>query len=162
MGFLSMLNPWKWGTIGLAIALAVTAGWGARVNHLRANWADKYATLDGQAQSVLMATRQATNNPDLKWPTVSAQITALASSNIALKSSIDTANGHIADMKTEGDRLKAAGDTLRSQLATAQAARASYASRLEAMAASPGDRQNCPALLSQTQDALDLAWSSGQ
>lgn len=162
MGFLSALNPWKWGTIGLAIALAVTAGWGARVNHLRANWADKYATLDGQAQSVLMATRQATNNPELKWPTVPAQITALASSNIALKSSIDTANGKVDALSAETLRLKNAGDVLRSQLSTAQAARASYAAKLDAMAATPGDRQNCPALLSQTQDALDLAWSSGQ
>lgn len=161
MGFLSALNPWKWGTIGLAVTLAITAGWGARVNHLRANWADKYAALDGQAQSVLMATRQATDNPSIKWPGVPAQITALASSNLELKSSIDTANGKVIALNAETLRLKNAGDALRWQLAAEQAGRQSLLVKLDAMAATPGDHQNCPALLSQTQDALDLAWSSG-
>lgn len=161
MEFLSALNPWKWGTIGLAIALALTGAWGARVNHLRASWETKYTTLDGQTQAVLMATQQATNNPTLKWPSVPAQITALASSNIALKSTIDTANGQVNFLNSETLRLKNAGDALRSQLATEQAGRQSLLTKLDAMAATPGDHQNCPALLSQTQDALDLAWSSG-
>lgn len=158
---LSMLNPWKWGTIGLGIALALSLGWGARVNHLRGSWETKYETLDGQAQSVLMATRQATNNPDLKWPGVPAQITALASSNLALKSSIDTTNGKLDQMTADYLKLKADGDVLRTQLSAAQVGRQSALDRLKAMAATPGDRQNCPALLSQTQDALDLAYGSG-
>lgn len=161
MGFLSALNPWKWGTIGLGIALVICAGWGVRVNSLRAGWQEKYTTLDGQAQSVLVATRQATNNPALKWANVPAQITALASSNIALKSSIDTSNGKIADMDAETKRLIASGLTLRSQLSAAQAGRQSALDRLRAMSLTPGDRQNCPAMLSQAQDALDLAYGSG-
>lgn len=159
---LSMLNPWKWGTIGLAIALVACSGWALRVNHLRASWETKYETLNGQAQTTLMATRQATNNPTLKWADVPVQITALASSNLALKSAIDTNNATIDAMNAETARLKASGDTLRSQLSTAQAGRAAAVAKLDAMASTPGDRQNCPALLSQTQDALDLAWSSGQ
>ena len=158
---LSMLNPWKWGTIGLGIALVVALGWGARVDHLRAGWADKYSTLNNQVQTVVIATQQATNNPKLKWPDVPAQITVLASSNIALKSSIDTTNGKLDQMTKDYFAAKASGDALRSQLATAQAGRQSALDRLKAMAATPGDRQNCPAMLSQTQDALDLAWSSG-
>lgn len=161
MGFLSALNPWKWGTIGLGIALVLVAGWGVRVNSLRAGWHDKYTTLDGQAQSVLVATRQATNNPALKWENVPAQITALASSNIALKTSIDTTNGKLDQMTADYLTLKASGDVLRSQLSAAQAGRQSALDRLKAMAATPGDRQSCPALLSQTQDALDLAYGSG-
>lgn len=161
MGFLSALNPWKWGTIGLGIALALCAGWGIRVNSLRGSWETKYTALDGQAQSVLMATQQATNNPDLKWPGVPAQITALASSNLALKSSIDTVNGKLTQMNTDYLNLKASGDALRSQLATAQAGRQSALDQLKAMAVVPGDPKNCPALLKQTQDALDLAYGSG-
>lgn len=161
MGFLSALNPWKWGTIGLGIALVICAGWGVRVNSLRAGWQDKYTTLDGQAQSVLMATRQATANPTLKWPNVPDQITALASSNLTLKTSIDTTNGKLDQMTADYLTLKASGDTLRSQLATAQAGRQSALDRLKAMSVTPGDRQNCPAMLSQAQDALDLAYGSG-
>lgn len=161
MGFLSALNPWKWGTIGLGIALVICAGWGVRVNSLRAGWQEKYTTLDGQAQSVLVATRQATNNPTLAWANVPAQITALASSNIALKSSIDTANGKIDDMDAETKRLIASGNEFRSQLAIAQAGRADALARLKAMSLTPGDRQSCPAMLSQAQDALDLAYGSG-
>lgn len=161
MGFLSALNPWKWGTIGLGIALVLCAGWGVRVNSLRAGWQDKYTTLDGQAQSVLMATRQATNNPTLKWANVPEQITALASSNLTLKTSIDTTNGKLDQMTADYFALKLSGDTLRAQLATAQAGRQSALDRLKAMAATPGDMQSCPAQLSQTQDALDLAYGSG-
>lgn len=157
-----ILNPWKYGTIGLAIALALCAAWGTRVNSLRAGWETKYTALDGQAQSVLMATQQATNNPELKWPGVPAQITALASSNLTLKNSIDATNDKIDALNAETLRLKTAGDDLRAQLSTAQAARASYTAKLDAMALEPGDHKSCPALLSQTQDALDLAWSSGQ
>lgn len=161
MGFLSALNPWKWGTIGLGIALVLVAGWGVRVNSLRAGWQEKYTTLDGQAQSVLVATRQATNNPTLKWENVPAQITSLASSNIALKQAIDLNNTQIANLNADYLKLKASGETLRSQLSAAQAGRQSALDRLKAMAATPGDRQSCPALLSQTQDALDLAYGSG-
>lgn len=161
MGFLSMLNPWKWGTIGLGIALVVCAGWGVRVNSLRAGWQDKYTTLDGQAASVLIATRQATDNPGLKWENVPAQITELASSNILLKTSITGQNIAIDNMTTETQRLKLAGDALRSQLSAAQIGRQSVLDRLKAMSAAPGDRQSCPAMLSQTQDALDLAYGSG-
>jgi len=154
-------NLWKTSTIGAGILLVLCMGWALRLDHLRAGWQDKYEVLDGQAQSVLMATRQATDNPDLKWLGVPAQITALASSNIALKSSIDTTNGKLDQMTADYLKLKADGDTLRSQLSAAQAGRQSALDRLKAMAATPGDRQNCPALLSQTQDALDLAYGSG-
>lgn len=161
MGFLSALNPWKWGTIGLALALVVCVGWGARVNSLRAGWQEKYTTLDGQAQSVLMATRQATDNPTLKWANVPAQITELASSNIALKTSIDGQNGKIADMDAETKRLIASGQDFRTQIAVAQAGRADALARLKAASLVPGDRASCPAMLSQAQDALDLAYGSG-
>lgn len=163
MGFFAslLLNPWKGGTFALGIVLVLSLGWGARVDHLRAGWADKYATLDNQVQTVVIATQQASNNPDLKWPDVPKQITALASSNIALKSSIDTTNGKLTQMTADYLNAKAAGDALRSQLTTAQAGRQSALEKLKVMAATPGDRQNCPALLSQTQDALDLAYGSG-
>ena len=108
-----------------------------------------------------MATRQATNNPTIKWANVSAQITELAASNLALKTSIDGQNIAIGNMATETQRLKLAGDALRSQLSAAQIGRQSALDRLKAMSAEPGDRQNCPAMLSQAQDALDLAYGSG-
>lgn len=161
MGFLSALNPWKWGTIGLALALVVCVGWGVRVNSLRAGWQEKYTTLDGQAQNVLMATRTATDNPKLDWPNVPTQIAALASSNRDLKASIDTTNGKIADMGAETARLIASGNVFRSQLAIAQAGRVDALARLKASALVPGDRQSCPAMLTQAQDALDLAYGSG-
>lgn len=154
-------NLWKISTLGAGILFVLAMGWALRLEHLRAGWQDKYTTLDGQSQSVLMATQQATNNPGLKWPGVPAQITALASSNIELKSSIDGQNSTIAQMSADYQTLKAQGNALRSQLTVAQTARASFVARLEAMALTPGDHQNCPALLSQTQDALDLAYGSG-
>lgn len=161
MGFLSALNPWKWGTIGLALALVACGAWGARVNSLRSGWEHKYTALNNQAQGVLIATRQAANSPDLKWPDVPAQITALASSNITLKSSIDNSNAKFEVLNADFLKLKASGDVLRSQISTAQAGRQSALDKLKAMSSVPGDRLSCPALLSQTQDALDLAYGSG-
>lgn len=154
-------NLWKTSTIGAGILLVLTMAWALRLDSLRGSWEKKYATLDGQAQSVLMATRTATDNPALKWENVPAQITELASSNLTLKSSIDTANGKVADMDAETKRLIASGLTLRSQLSAAQIGRQGALDRLKAMSATPGDRQNCPAMLSQAQDALDLAYGSG-
>ena len=161
MGFLSMLNPWKWGTIGLAIALVACGAWGARVNSLRSGWESKYTALNNQAQGVLIATQQAANNPDLKWPAVPAQITSLASSNIMLKSSIDTSNAKLEVLNADFLKQKASGETLRTQVSTAQAGRQSALDKLKAMSSVPGDRVSCSALLSQTQDALDLAYGSG-
>ena len=163
MGFFAsiLLNPWKGGTIGLALALALTAGWGARVDHLRAGWATKFGDLTAQTVSVTIATQQASGNAKLLWVEVPAQIGALASSNTALKESIIATNGKIASLNTDYLNAKAAGVTLRSQLTTAQAGRQSALDQLRAMAAAPGDHASCPALLSQTQDALDLAYGSG-
>lgn len=158
---LKILNPWKYGTIGLGIALLLCMAWALRLDGLRGSWEKKFNTLDGQAQTVLMATRQATNNPDLKWPAVPQQITELAAANLALKSSINLANSRVDSLNAETLRLKTAGDGLRLQLADAQRDRAVFVAKLDALAALPGDRGSCPALLSQTQDALNLAWEAG-
>ncbi len=154
-------NIWKMSTIGAGILLVLALGWAMRLNSLRAGWEEKHAKLDGQAQSVLLATRQATNNPELQWLAVPVQITALASSNLTLKLSIDRTNATVEAMDAETKRLKAAGDALRSEIGAVQASRQSAIAQLKAMSLAPGDRTSCPALLSQAQDALDLAWGSG-
>ena len=158
---LSFLNPWKWGTIGAAIGLAIAFGWAMRLDHLRASWEAKYTLLDAQAQAVLMAARASSANPKLAWNEVPAQITALGSSNLALKVAIDTNNANIEKMNSETLRLKAVGDLLRQNLVGAQKNRDAAMLKLDGMAKGPGARAACPALISQTQDAQDITWGSG-
>lgn len=153
---------WKMTTLGAGILFALTAAWALRLDYLRRDWADKADRLTKQDNIVLVATQLATGKPNLAWSAVPLQITALGASNIGLKSSIEAANGKVDNLSAETKRLASAGDGLRSELAAAQSERAVFAGRLDSMAQQPGDHQSCPALLSQTQDALDLAWSSGQ
>lgn len=158
---LSFLNPWKWGSIGAGIMLVLALGWAFRLEHMRAKWEAKFTLLDAQSQSVLIATRAATQNPKLVWLTVPDQITALGESNGALKTSIENANSKFAALNTDYLKAKASGDLLRSDLGAAQAGRQGALDALRASAKTPGDRSSCPALISQTQDALDAAWRSG-
>ncbi len=156
-----MLNPWKPIAIGLAVAFVLMSAWGLRVDHLRGQAREQYAVLHLQADSVVAATQVAAENPTLKWSDVPQQIAGLGASYAALKGTVADQNSTIAGMKAEGDRLRAEGAQLRQEVAAAQAARASALDRLTQMANTPGDRQNCPAMLKQAESALDLVRDNG-
>lgn len=151
-------NIWK---AGAGVVIVLLFAWALRLDHVRAGWAVKYSTLNAQSQAVLIATQQASGNPALKWPDVPSQIAALSASNIALKQAIDLNNGQVDSMNAETVRLKTAGDKLRAQLVQVQRDRAGVMLKLDGMASAPGERGSCPALISQTQDALDTTWGAG-
>lgn len=157
---LSMLNPWKWGTIGLSIALVLALGWGARVDSLRASWSDKYTKLDNEAKVVLVAVRLATGNRDLKWSAVPEQISELSNSNARLKDTIDSNNQRITKMEEETLLLKAKGDEFRAQLVVAQEKRKAVLDRLATMSITPSDTTDSAAMLLQVEEALELAYGS--
>lgn len=157
----ALFDVWKIGALGATLALLIMVGWAMRLEHVRAGWEAKYTVLDAQAQVVTLATRQASGNAQLAWGAVPEQIAALGSANIALKLSVDTNNSRVEKMSSETLRMKAAGDLLRANLIEVQKGRLAAIAKLDGLASIPGARGNCPALISQTQDALDITWGSG-
>lgn len=157
---ISMLNPWKWGTIGLSIALIAALAWGGYTEFQRAGWETKYTKLDNEAKVVLVAVRLASGNRELKWSAVPEQISELSNSNARLKDIIATNNVRIGQMEQETLLLKAKGDEFRAQLALAQQKRKVVLDRLAAMSITPSDTKDNAAMLLQVEEALELAYGS--
>lgn len=157
----NILNPWKPLGIAMSVAFVLMTAWALRVDSLRAEARDQYATLHLQADAVVAATQVAAENPTLKWADVPQQIAGMGAAYATLKGTVADQNSTLAGMKTEGDRLRAQGAQLQKEVAVAQAARASALDQLTQMANTPGDRQNCPTMLKQAESALDLVRDSG-
>ena len=157
---LSALNPWKWGTIGVSIALIAALAWGGYTEFQRASWETKYTKLDNEAKVVLVAVRLASGNRELKWSAVPEQISELSNSNARLKDTIIENNNRIGLMEKETLFLKAKGDEFRAQLALAQERRKAVLDRLGAMSITPSNTKDNAAMLLQVEEALELAYGS--
>ncbi len=157
---ISMLNPWKWGTIGVSIALIAALAWGGYTEFQRASWETKYTKLDNEAKVVLVAVRLASGNRELKWSAVPEQISELSNSNARLKDTIDSNNQRITKMEEETLLLKAKGDEFRTQLIVAQEKRKIVLDRLAKMSVTPSDTADSAAMLLQVEEALELAYGS--
>lgn len=158
---LSILNPWKPAAIALAVIGALSLGYGAlgwsRANH----WHKLFNTLTGQAKSVLIATRDASDNPDLKWADVTSQVNALGQSNRQFQVAIIEQNESIDKMAAEAVQLKARAIDLRKIADAAQMQRKAALTRLSDMSVTPGTRDDCEMLLKEANNALDLVWEAG-
>ncbi len=134
---------------GVVIALAALYWWGDR------GWG-KYRTLRDESNTVLLAVREASDNPDLEWKNAAGQVVALGASNARLKSEIQTQNAAIDEMAREAVRLRARATELKRIADKAQAQRRSALQRLNDLSITPGTREDCMTLLNEAEQALDI------
>lgn len=150
-----------YGLIGAAAVAALLLAWALRLDHLRAEWKDRFDVLSHQAGQVLAETRIAADNPDLTWKATAPQIAALGRSNQRLKAAIGEQNKAIDDMAREAVRLRARAEELQVIADKARAQRKAALTRLADMSITPGTRADCETLLREAEDALDLVYQSG-
>lgn len=143
-----------WGGLAAALIIAAVFWWGDT------GWS-KFRKLDKQADRVVVALRQASDNPKADWETAPGQIVALGESNKSLKSEIEANNRAIDDMAREAVRLRARATELQQIAAKAEAQRRAAYARLSDMAITPGTRNDCMQLLREAEEALDLVREAG-
>lgn len=147
---------WKPLGIGAGIVAALLLAWALRLDHLRADWKGRFDQLTEQAGQVLFATRQAADNPKLQWQDTAGQIVALGESNRSLKGEIAATNLRIDEMARQAVAAKAHAAEMVKIANKAKAQRAAALRQLSDMAATPGTRSDCLALLAEAEEALDL------
>lgn len=151
--------PWKLIAIGVGVLALVAAVWA----HFSGDAATeaKLDQLTREAGAVLFATRQASDNAELKWDETAGQITALGESRKELKFSLDEQSRRVDEMAAEAVRLRAEAAELKRIADKAETQRRGALRKLSDMAATPGDRANCLALLKEAETALDLIREAG-
>ncbi len=154
------LIPWRSITLGTAIVAAALLAWSLRLDHLREGWKGRFDALTEQAGQVLFATKQAADNPDLTWTDTAGQIVALGESNRALKGEITATNLRIDEMARQAVAAKAHAAEMVKIANKAKAQRAAALRQLSDMAATPGTRDDCMALLAEAEAALDLVYGA--
>ena len=143
---------------GLAILLAIFAAlcwhkWGA--------WKDKYGELSNEATAVLVAVREAADNPKLSWQDVPAQIDSLDASLTGWKNTAEMQSGTIDAMGAETKRLQAENAELSAKVAALNRKRDSLIARLRDDALDPGDRADCWAQIREADEALNTLYREG-
>lgn len=143
-------------------ALLIAAGIGIKV-HLSADQRTEaqLETLTDQAAIVVLAVREAADDPEATWETVPGQVTALGENNRRLKDGITLQNARVDEMAREAVRLKAEAAELQAIADRARAQRKAALDRLGDMAATPGTREDCMTLLQEAEAALDLVREAG-
>ena len=147
--------------LGIAAAFALLLGWALRLDYLRGDWQAKHQALVAQAGAVVVAVREASDNPDTGWATAAGQIRALGAGNRKLRFELDEQNRRIDEMAAEAIRLRARADELRRIADRAEAQRQAALEQLSDMAITPGTRDDCLALLREAETALDLVYEAG-
>lgn len=143
---------------GLAIALALFA---ALCWHKWGVWKDKYDVLSGQATTVLIATRKASDNPDLKWEDTARQIEELDASLTGWKNTAELQSGTIDAMGEEAKRLQAENAELSAKVAALNKKRDALIAKLNTDALDPGDRADCWAQIREADEALNTLYKEG-
>lgn len=143
---------------GLAILLAIFA---ALCWHKWGVWKDKYGELSNEATAVLVAVREAADNPKLSWQDVPAQIDALDASLTGWKNTAEMQSGTIDAMGAETKRLQAENAELSAKVAALNRKRDSLIARLRDDALDPGDRADCWAQIREADEALNTLYREG-
>jgi hypothetical protein len=151
----SALNPYRWIAIGIAVLAIVSTV----ALHFRsdARTRDALAKLRDEAETVVLATQAASGNDSVTWQTAPGQIIAIGDSNRRLKESLAVQNEAIDDMARREVAAKAEAKRLTEIARKAEAQRASALRRLSDLSLTPGTRGDCLQLLSEAEDALDIA-----
>lgn len=145
-----LARHWKLIGIGLlAIALTIAI---ARGNH----WRDIAHRWQSEAQTVIIALREASGNDKVAWDTAAGQIVAMGESAKAKDAAIAIQNERIDDLARRAVQARARADELRRIADRAEAQKASALRRLSDMAMKPGTRSDCMTLIREADEALNL------
>lgn len=163
MGGLSYGKLIGWGLIGLAVLGFVA--WAFRADHLRAHWHKTYVEYKKQDEKedavVTARIGKAIGNKKLKWEDVPDQVERYANGHDLLVTNTEIANGKIAAMGAETERLKKLNSELRAKAEKEIAKRKAAIDRLEESANDPGDREDCQAQIAAAEAALDAIFREG-
>lgn len=143
---------------GIAIGLLLFS---ALCWHKWGVWKDKFDVLSGQATSVLIATREASDNPDLKWEETARQIEELDASLTGWRNTAELQSGTIDAMGEETKRLQAENAELAAKVAVLNRKRDALIARLNNDALDPGDRADCWAQIKAADEALNVLYREG-
>lgn len=146
--------PWKYLFGGSAVAALALAGSTYYFKHDR-------DVLLGWQDSIVTAVRSASENPKVTKKNAAEQILALGDSHKKLKIDLEKQNKTIKDMMAEALALKKDKAELQKLVDKAKAQRRSVIKELEKGISTPGQRDDCEALLKEANDALDLAIEAG-
>lgn len=153
LGFVARY-PWQAACVALLCASAwLWHGW----NRTKA---DLKGLQDWRGQ-VVVAIKEASDNPDVSARNAVDQIRALGTSNRSLKTAITEQNARLDDMAARAIKLKAKAAQLQEIAAKARAQRQAALDKLSEMAVTPGTRDDCEQLLQEADHALDLVRSAG-
>lgn len=145
-----LTRHWKLIGIGLltvALTIAIVRG-----NH----WRDIAHRWQSEAQTVVIALREASGNNKVAWDTAAGQIVAMGESAKAKDAAIALQNERIDDLARRAVQARARADELRRIADRAEAQKASALRRLSSMAATPGTRDDCMTLIREADEALNL------
>lgn len=145
--------------VGLAFVLLLA--WALRLDYLRGHWRDKFDVLSNEATEVLVAVREAADNPKLEWKDVPAQIDALDASLTGWRNTAQLQSGTIDAMGEETKRLQAENAELSAKVAQLNKKRDALIARLNNDALDPGDRADCWAQIREADEALNTLYREG-
>lgn len=147
--------------LGIGLAFVLLLAWALRLDHLRGEWRDKFDALSNEATAVLVAVREAADNPKLSWQDVPAQIDALDASLTGWKNTAEMQSGTIDAMGAETKRLQAENAELSAKVAALNRKRDSLIARLRDDALDPGVRADCWAQIREADEALNTFYREG-
>lgn len=156
-----MFGLGKYVAIGGGVVIALLLAWALRLDYLRAHWRDKFDALSNEATAVLVAVREAADNPKLSWQDVPAQIDALDASLTGWKNTAQLQSGTIDAMGEETKRLQAENAELSAKVAQLNKKRDALIARLNNDALDPGDRADCWAQIREADEALNTLYREG-
>lgn len=145
--------------VGLAFVLLLA--WALRLDQLRGQWRDKFDALSNEATAVLVAVREAADNPKLQWRDVPAQIDAIDASLTQWRGTARAQSDTIDALGRDTERLRAENAELVKKIAAANAKRDAAIRRLDDEALEPGDRADCWAQIREAEDALNQLYKEG-
>lgn len=147
--------------LGIGLAFVLLLAWALRLDYLRGHWRDKFDALSNEATAVLVAVREAADNPKLSWQDVPAQIDALDASLTGWKNTAEMQSGTIDAMGAETKRLQAENAELSAKVAALNRKRDSLIARLRDDALDPGVRADCWAQIREADEALNTFYREG-
>jgi hypothetical protein len=160
------MNPFKLYGGGAAllvvmIAIGIHFAGDARVRHRLADTTKALVKTEGEAATVLVAARKASDNPDLKWADTAGQVDLVGKAVKAYKGVVDIQSAQIDALGIETAQLKTLAAAERRKADVAIAKRKTLIDRLQDDALTPGDRSDCARQLREIEAVLDAVFEGG-
>ena len=147
--------PWKLVGIGLLAMTAALGWWRADV------WHRRFDDLTAEVGTIVVAIRDASDNPTVTVDTAAAQVQAMGESRRQVQARIEEINAAVAVIADETQRLKAKRQMLEREAARAIAQRDAARKRLADATAAPAVKRDCKQLVDEAGELLDLIRKEG-